>query len=146
MARAGAYAACVPVVAAVVWIVSSPHITPRSEPVARVDLPPTEIKAGTESHTAVARLEVVSSRPPQGAWLVSSQPLQAKQIVVTSPLRPDQLAGDEELSGVLAASGKPGLVRTRGKAFAAFELGAQPPAPAPAHPPGSGIAPPRTDV
>ena len=140
------YASCAVVVGGVAWIMTASRPTERQAPVVKVDDAPHQIKAAPESQPKEAHFEVVSNAQPRGGWLVTSTPLQQKHVVVTSPLRPDQLASDAELSGVLAANGTPGLVRTNGKAFAAFELGAEPPAPAPAHPPGSAIAPPRTHV
>ena len=95
-------------------------------------------------HPSVKVEQVIGQTPVAAtpSWVVQSKPLRKDQIVQLG-VSPVLIATDDELKNDLADAGTPGIVRVKGRVFAAYELAPVETDPAPTMPPGSGpILPP----
>ncbi len=102
-------------------------VAPNPEPPPIVQIPV------EKAEQAIAQAPVA----PMPSWVVQSKPLRSDQII-QSGVSAVGIATDAELKGDLADAGTPGIVRVKGRIFAAYELIPLNAEPVPAIPPGTG--------
>ena len=109
-------------------------VAPHPEPPPIAQLPAAKIEVASQA-SVLAPVQVPVTITP--SWVVQSKPLRKDQIV-QSGTTAVVIATDAELVGDLADAGTPGIVRVKGRTFAAYELSPLEAEPVPATPPGSG--------
>lgn len=102
-------------------------VAPHPEPPPIVQVPLEKIEH------AIAQVPVAATP----SWVVQTKPLRQDQII-QSGVTAVVIATDAELSGDLADAGTPGIVRVKGRIFAAYELAPLNVEPVPTTAPGTG--------